>query len=172
MHKFNNSKKSLTNEEFLTDDEYLSKEDLHISEEAKTDGIEKGKTSQRIIDKQALDKSVKNVVTTGHESGISAAKSSGQMAISMSSIMNIVAVMKREKTLDEAITDTVIDARKSAITSYAVTGALTVVSRTLAASDSAFVQSLVKANVPAKIVTTIMITGKTIMRYTEGEINT
>lgn len=80
--------------------------------------------------------------------------------------------MKGEKTTDETIADAVIDTGKSAATSYAVTGALSVVSRTLASSKSSFVKSLVDHNVPAKIVTTVIMTGKTILRYAEGEINT
>lgn len=170
--KINNAKRDSKNREFLKDKEKLKEKGIEISEKERIKGIIHGDITEARIKAELTVKKIGHMSEAFHESGKNAVKTSLPMAASMSGVMNIVAVMKGEKTTDEAIADTVIDTGKSTATSYAVTGALTVVSRTLAASDSAFVQSLVKANVPAKIVTTVMMTGKTLMRYATGEIDT
>lgn len=165
----NSRKGDKTNREFLGDNDKRPQE---ISGSKAFKGIVRGEISESRIQAELTVKKIGHMSEAFHDSGKNAVETSLPMAASMSGIMNIVAVMKGKKTTDEAIADTVIDTGKSAATSYAVTGALTVVSRTLAASDSTFVQSLVNANVPAKIVSTVMMTCKTLMRYAEGKINT
>ena len=50
--KFNNAKRSRTNEEFVNDTEYLEKTGVKLSEGGKEKAIETGRKSQKIINKK------------------------------------------------------------------------------------------------------------------------
>ncbi|MBQ8350222.1 MAG: hypothetical protein IJY19_11395 [Ruminococcus sp.] len=168
----NNAKRDSKNREFLRDKEKLKEKGIEISEKDRIKGIIHGDITEARIKAELTIKAVGHITETFHESGKESVSASLPISMSMSGISNIIAYLKGEKTSCEAITDSVVDVGKSAATSYAISGGLTVVSRTLEASDKAFVQSLVKANVPAKIVSTVMMTGKTLKRYAVGEIDT
>ena len=90
----------------------------------------------------------------------------------MSGIMNITAVIKGEKSAGEAISDTVKDGGKGAVTGYAVSGGLATLSQALSGSSSKFVQGLMKSNVPGQVVTAVMTLGGAVKRYAEGQTNT
>lgn len=170
--KFNNAKRSRTNEEFVNDTEYLEKTGVKLSEGGKEKAIEAGRKSQKIITKKIKQTEFKNALKTGHEAGVHAGTQAGLMALTMSGGMNIVAVLKGEKTVEEALKDTAKDGGKAAVTGYIVGNGLTVLGHTLSNSSSEFIQALVKSNVPGKVVTAVMATGGTLVRYGKGEINT
>ncbi len=170
--KINNAKRSRTNDEFFNDTEYLNDEGLNLTEEAKQLGIERGRESQHTIDRKKRITSAKNIVKTGHEAGKAAAKSSGEMVGAMSGITNMVAVIKGEKNVEDAIADTANDTGKAVVTSYAMGNGLTTVSHTLSASKSEFLKALSESNVPGKVITAVMMTGRTISRFSNGEITT
>ena len=54
----------------------------------------------------------------------------------MSGIMNIVSVLKGEKSGEDAVVDTIKDGGKAAVTGYAMGGGMTVVSQALSYSSS------------------------------------
>jgi len=128
--------------------------------------------AEAAINRQLRKASVKNVLSTGHEAGKYGAMNAGFTAATMSGIMNMVAVIKGEKDAEEAIAETVVDGGKAAVTGYAMTGGLTVVSHSLSDSSSKFIQALTKSNVPGKVITAVIITGETLKRYGDGEITT
>jgi len=170
--KVNNAKRERTNEKFFNDDEYLKSKGINLSDEAKQRGIERGREAQRIIDKKERITTAKNIVRTGHEAGKSAAKSSGEMAGVMSGIRNMVAVIKGEKSTEDAIADTAKDTGKAVVTSYAMGNGLTTVSHTLSYSNSELIRALSESNIPGKVITAVMMTGNTLKRYADGEITT
>ena len=170
--KINNAKRSRTNYEFYNDTEYLKDEGLNLTEKAKQLGIERGRASQHTIDRKKRITTAKNIVKTGHEAGKAAAKSSGEMAGAMSGITNMVAVIKGEKDAEDAIADTATDTGKAMVTSYAMGNGLTTVSHTLSASNSEFLKALSESNVPGKVITAVMMTGRTLSRFSNGEITT
>lgn len=170
--KFNNAKRSRTNEEFVTDEEYLKKTGVELSESGKTKAIEAGHKSQKIIDKKMKNTAFKNAVKTGHEAGMAGMKNSAITAATISGAMNVVAVIKGEKDAGEALADTAVDTTKAAATGYLMTGGITTISHTLSNSSSKFIQALSKSNVPGYIITAVITTGNTITRYANGEINT
>lgn len=170
--EFNNAKRSKTNEEFVNDDVYLEKTGVKLTEKGKEKAIETGRKSQNIIDKNAKETIFKNVVKTGHEAGEYSAKNSGATAATMSGIMNIAAVIKGDKSVEDALADTVVDTGKAAVTGYVVGGGLTTVSHTLASSSSKFLRGLSASNVPGNVITAVMLTGNTLKKYSNGEITT
>lgn len=170
--KFNNAKRSRTNEEFVMDEEYLKEKGVKLSEQGKQNAIEAGKRSQAAIDKKAKATALKNAVKTGHEAGKYSAKNSGITAATMSGIMNITAVINGEKSAKDALADTVVDSGKAAATGYVMGGGLTTISHSLSSSSSKFIQALSKSNVPGQVITAVIVTGNTLKRYGNGEIST
>lgn len=170
--KFNNAKRSRTNEEFVTDEEYLRQTGVKLSDEGKAKAIETGRKSQQIINKEMKTTAFKNAVKTGHIAGMDGLKKSAITAATISSAMNIVAVIKGEKRPEDALADTAVDTTKAAATGYVMTGGLTTISHTLSNSSSKFIQGLAKSNVPGYIITAVIMTGNTISRYAKGEIST
>lgn len=170
--KFNNAKRSRSNEEFVTDDEYLNKTGVSLSKAGKEQAIKSEKISQKILKRKDLSDSARNIVQTGHNAGITAAKSAGTMGLTMSGIMNITAVIRGEKSAEDAVTDTIVSAGKSAATGYVMGGGLTTISHTLSGSSSKFLRALSESNVPGKVITTVMVMGDTLKRYANGEITT
>lgn len=94
------------------------------------------------------------------------------MGLTISGIMNMVALIKGEKNAEDAVADTIVDAGKSAATGYVMGGGLTTISHTLSGSSSKFLKALSKSNVPGKVITAIVLTGNTLKRYGNGEIST
>lgn len=170
--EFNNSKRSRTNEEFVTDDDYLKKTGVEISEEGKQKAIDIGQKSQDAINKKVISTSIKNIVKTGHQAGMHSAENSGITAATMSGIMNITAVIRGEKSIEDALADTTSDTCKSAATGYVMGGGLTTISHSLSSSSSKFLKALSEYNVPGNIITAVIITGNTLKRYGNGEIST
>ena len=170
--KYNNAKRSRSNKEFVTDSEYLEKKGIEISEKGKVQAIESEKKAQRALRRQDFKDSAGNIIKTGHAAGTAAAKNTGLTALTMSTIMNIVAVSKGEKSAKDAVVDTISDTGKAAATGYVMGATLTTLCHTLSYSSSKFIRALAASNVPGKVITAVMVTGNTLKRYGNGEITT
>lgn len=131
-----------------------------------------GKAAEKRNNSRAFKKGVKNAIGTAHEAGKAGAKNAGVTALTMSGIMNIVSVIKGEKSGEDAIEDTIKDGGKAAATGYAVGGGMTVVAQHLSSSSSKFLQALAENNIPGKIITAVIVTGDTLKKWGEGEITT
>lgn len=169
---FNNPKRSRTNKEYVEDKEYLKSKGVELTEGGKERAIRDGNTAERSIQRQLNISKTKNFFTEGHNAGEEAAKATAENAITMSGIMNIVAVIKGEKEANEAIADTIKDGGKAAVTGYCMGGGLTVAAHSLSESSSPFVKTLNEYNIPGKVITAVMVTGDTLKRYANGEITT
>ena len=170
--KFNNPKRSRTNKEYVENEEYLQSKCVELTEDGRQVAIKDGEIAEKSTSRQIMNVSTKNVLKTGHDAGKYGAKNAGVTALTMSGIMNFVAVVKGKKSSDEAIVDTIKDGGKAAVTGYAMGGGLTVVSHSLSNSSSNFIQALSKSNVPGKVITAVIVTGDTLKRYGNGEITT
>lgn len=170
--KFNNPKRSRTNKEYVEDETYLQSKNVRVTEQGKQQAIRDGEAAERTINRQLRNSSFNNMVQTGHEAGKMGAKNSGITGLTMSGIMNIVSVLKGEKDSEDAIADTIKDGGKAAVTGYAMSGGLTVVSHSLSNSSSQFIRGLAKSNVPGNIITAVMVTGDTLKKWGDGDITT
>lgn len=133
---------------------------------------ERGKAAEKRNDKRALQIGVKNAINTAHEAGKAGAKNAGVTALTMSGIMNITAVIKGEKSAEDAIEDTIVDGGKAAASGYLMGGGLTTVYQSLSGSSSKFIKALTDSNIPGKVITAVVLTGNTLKRYGNGEITT
>lgn len=170
--KYNNPKRSRTNKEYVEDDEYLSSKGVKVTEKGKKQAIEDGEIAERSIKQQLKQSALGNVVKTGHEAGKLGAQNAGITTLTISGIMNVVSVIKGEKSGREAVDDTIRDGGKAAVSGYAMSGGLTVVSHTLSNSSSKLLQGLAKSNVPGKVITAVVVTGDTLKKWGDGEITT
>ena len=170
--QLNNAKRSRTNAEFMNDSEYLERKGVDLSDEARRKASARGEEARARIDSQLRNANLKNAVSTFHNAGLQEAQSSGAAALTMSGIMNAVAVIKGEKDADEAVIDTLKAGGTGAVTGYVMSGGLTVLSQRLSQSASQLLQSVAKSNLPGQIVTAVMVAGNTLKRYASGEIDT
>ena len=170
--KFNNAKRSRSNKEFIEDDEYLRKTGVKLSKEGKRKAIVNEKNAKETLRKKDIQTSVKNAFETTHNAGKVSAYNAGATAMTMSTIINIVAVGRGEKSVKTALKDITTDTGKAAVTGYFMGGGLTFVNHSLSSSSSSFIKALAKSNVPGNVITAVMITGDTLKRYAEGKITT
>lgn len=170
--KFNNPKRSRTNKQYVEDEEYLKNKGVNVTEKGKQQAIKDGEIAEQSINNQLKKSAVKNIVDTTHEAGKVGAKNAGVTALTVSGIMNVVSVIKGEKSGEEALTDTIKTGGKAAVSGYAMSGGLTAVSHSLSNSSSQFIQGLAKSNVPGKVITAVIVTGDTLKKWGDGEITT
>lgn len=170
--KFNNAKRSRSNEEFVNDEEYLQKTEVRLSKRGKAKAIESEKAAQKALKRKDFRASANNLIKTGHCAGKAAAQNAGITGMTMSGIMNMTAVISGKKSAEDAIADTIVDTGKATATGYVMGGGLTTISHTLSGSSSKFLRALSESNVPGKVITAVIVTGDTIKRYSEGEITT
>lgn len=133
---------------------------------------ETGKAAEKRNNSRAFKRGVKNAVGTAHNAGMEGAHNAGTTAVAMSGIMNVVSVIKGEKSGEDAVVDTIKDGGKAAVTGYAIGGGMTGINQVLSYSSSEFIQALAKSNVPGKIITAISLTGDILKKWGEGEITT
>ena len=133
---------------------------------------DRGKAAEKRNDKRAFRKNIENAATTAHDAGKAGAKNAGITAATMSGIMNITAVIKGEKTAEDAIADTIADTGKAAATGYVMGGGLTTLYQTFSNPSSKFIKALSDSNIPGNIITAVIVTGNTLKRYGNGEIST
>lgn len=170
--KFNNAKRQRNNSEFVNDTEYLETKGVNITEDGRIRAIQSEKRAKAAVDKNLRASAVKNFGKTWNSAGKATAQNAAGMTATMSSITNITAVIKGDKSIDEALVDTAKDTGKAAVTGYITGGGLTTILHTLSSSKSQFLKALGDANVPAKIITAVVATGDTIARFGRGEITT
>lgn len=168
--KFNNAKRSRSNKDFVGDEEYLKKTGVELSEEGKRRAVAEGRRTERILKHKVALTSAKNAVATGFSAGVEGMKSAGVAALALSGITNIVAVIKGEKTADEAASDIAIDTAKAGAEGFVMSGGLTVVNQALSATPSELIKTLAKSNALSAIATTLTATWDTLSRYANGEI--
>lgn len=171
-HKFNNPKRSRANKAYVTDEKYLKEKGVNVTEDGKKLAIQDEERAKKYIKDSFKKQSMKNMIDTGRKAGRVGSYNAGLTALTMSGIMNMVALIKGEKNSCDAIADTVKDSGKAAMTGYAVSGGLTVATQSLSKSSAPFVKALVNSNVPSKVITAVMATGDTLKKWGIGEITT
>ena len=170
--KVNNAKRSRTNEELVDDAAYLEDKGIRIDEKGKARARSDSKKAREHIDEKIRRDKVQNVAGAFHRAGTQTAIQAGGVTAALSTMDNMAAVIRGDKTPTEALKDIAADTGGAAVSGYVIGGGVSVVAHTLSTSSSPFVQNLVKSNVPGKVVTAVMATGKTLKKYASGEITT
>lgn len=170
--KYNNAKRSRTNEEFVTDEAYLKEKGVKLKKGGKEAAIEDSQQAEAAINKELRYRQVKNALQTGHDVGLEAAQVTGITALGVSGVHNLIAVAKGEKSASEAIADTANTAGTAAVTGYVTSGGLVILGGALSKPSSPLVRDLMKSNVPMQVTNCVMTFGGTIAAYGKGEITT
>ena len=170
--KYNNPKRSHTNSEYVNAKAYREKKGVELTSEGEKRAIQRGLESQRALKQQFRNSSVANAVKTTHNAGVQGAQYGGITAFTVSGINNVVAVVRGEKTAEEALVDTARDSGQAAVSSYVMSGGLTFVGQQLSTASSPIIKNLAASNVPGTVITAVMATGDVLVRYGRGEITT
>ena len=128
--------------------------------------------SQSALDSRVLSRQVRNAGETFHNAGTQAARFGGIASLTTSGIMNLVAVIKGEKSAGDALADTVIDTGKGAATSYVMGGGLTTLAEGFSHSHSKIIQAFTKSNVAGQVISGVMAFGGALKRFATGETDT
>lgn len=170
--KVNNAKRDRTNEEFADDVAYRKDKKVKLSAKRREQMKADGKQSDSAVNRTIRGKQVFNAAKEAHTAGVQSAKAGMAVGAGITVADNIVAVIKGEKTVGEAIADVGKGVLQTGAISYSIGGGLSVVGHLLSKSSSPFIQNLVKSGVPGQVVSVVMATGNTLIRYAKGEINT
>ena len=111
------------------------------------------------------------IVKVSHRAGVSAAKTSAAIGGSVSTVMNIVAVVKDGKKIEDAIKDVAKDTAVSAGVGYGTGFAGSALKGVMQNSKSQLMQNAAKSNLPGVIVTSTIAFSQTIYQYFKGDID-
>lgn len=113
----------------------------------------------------------KDIVKVAHRAGLQQAATGAAISGGMSLISNYVAVIKNEKTPEEAAKTVVVDTASGAVVSYTTAFGGAVIKGTMQNSTLETVRNLSKTNLPAYIVTSTIEVGKTLTSFFSGKID-
>lgn len=106
-----------------------------------------------------------------HRAGVEAAQSGVIIGGGMSFIRNAISVIKGDEDPQEAIASVASNTVAAAGLSYATGYMGSAIKGGMQNAGNAYVRALSKTNLPGTIVTATFETGKTLMRYTNGQID-
>lgn len=146
--------------------DYLKK----VEKNLKKSEVSKAKAIEARINPEKV--TIKEIAKVSHEAGVNAAKIGAGVGGGISLISNTFAVIKGEKDVEAALTDTGVDTFKAGVTSYGTGVANTGLASVMKNSSKEIVRSLGKSNAPAYIIQTAITTVISLARLCNGEINT
>lgn len=115
----------------------------------------------------------KEMLKSGHEAGVAAAK--GTMVVSgvVSGVKNMCAVVAGEKDIDEAAVDVTMTVAKDGATAYSVANIGTGIKALMHASKNELIRELGASavNLPVLLANTTVSVGKNLYRFAKGELN-
>lgn len=112
----------------------------------------------------------KDIAKVSHRAGVEGLKFGVAIGGSISAVNNIIAVYSGDKEFSEAVLATSKDTLISGATGYATAASGTAIKTYMAQSSKEVVRNISKSNMPAMVVTACLSTGKSIKKYTTGEI--
>ena len=113
----------------------------------------------------------KNIANISHSAGIQGAKFGGMISGGVSLVKNISDYISGDKDFSEAAIDVVIDTGKGAVYAYTSTFGITALTSVMKNSGSSLMRSIAKTNFPVQIATAILEAGKTLLKFSSGEID-
>lgn len=167
---FNNAKRDRSNTRMANDQDYRRDKGVRFKKGGKQQALENEEKARESIDGTLRKKALGHMGEAFVQSGFQAAEEAALMTACLSGARNIVAVIKGEKTTEEALRDLARDTVASGGTAFALGGSVTVIARSLSSASSPLVQNLVKAGLPGKVVSGVMAAGGTLLQYGQGKI--
>jgi uncharacterized membrane protein YeaQ/YmgE (transglycosylase-associated protein family) len=143
----------------------ISKSDV---KEQQNRAQEKGSSKRHNWEK---DVNSKSIVKGIHKEAANSAAIGAGISGGISLVSNIVAIAKGEKEPDEALLSVLKDTGTGAAVGYGTTFLATGIQAIAKKSGNVIAKSLSKTALPAQIVTIALETGKTLYKYTKGEID-
>lgn len=168
--KFNNAKRDRSNTQMANDLDYRRDKGVRFTKGGKKQALEDEAKAQKDIERTLTKKKWGHMGEAFWEAGTSAGKEAALMTACLSGAGNIVAVIKGEKTPEEALRDLARDTVVSGGTAFALGGSVNVVARSLSTAQSPLIRNLVKTGVPGKVVAGVMAAGGTLLQYGQGKI--
>lgn len=196
--KYENNPLDVPSEQFEHAQKYATKQAKELKESAvkyrekgdfekaklledKAEKYEKAKENLRdsgVKSKEAMEGRVnpnkfvaKEVIRDSHNAGIEAAKGTLIFSGAVSSAQNIYSVIWEDKPIDEAISDVTITAGKSSVMAYSVSTVGTAIKSMMHTSKNSVTRALGKTNAPAMMATATIEIGKSLHKYSKGEID-
>ena len=169
---FNNAKRDRSNTQMANNQDYRRDKGVRFKKEGRKQALEDEAKAQKAIERTLTKKALGHMGEAFWKGGTSAAKEAALMTACLSGARNIVAVIKGEKTKEEALRDLAQDTVASGGTAFALGGSVTVVARSLSTAQSPLIQNLVKAGLHGKVVAGVMAVGGTLLQYGQGKITT
>lgn len=166
--RFNNAKRQSRNEEFVNDKERLDKAGIVLSEEGKMAAIKDGSEAETIVNKKLKQVIINNVKVTFNQAGLEGAKCSALSMLMISGSINIVSVIKKEKSAKDAIDSVLLSTLKSAISGYIFSGALTVISQSVSNLNNEWIKKALSPDLLGTGVTVTVATAEEILAYING----
>lgn len=113
----------------------------------------------------------KSAANIAHRAGVEQAKNGARIGGGISLIKNFAAVVKGEKSADQAAADVVKDTASGAAMSYATGAAGTLVKGAMQNSSKAIVRNLSKTGLPGQLVSLAVTVGSAMKSYMNGDID-
>ena len=166
-------KKQIEAAEKKGDVNLVTKKKAELDKVEKTSrNLRKGKlTKDEAIEAREHPKlsTAKDIARLSHRAGVKAAKSGAAIGGGLSFIRNAVAVIKEDRTPQEAALELTKDTAKAGAFSYATAAIGAALKGAMQNASAQHVRSLSKSNLPGHVVNVILETGKALTRYATGE---
>ena len=114
---------------------------------------------------------IKNIATAFHDAGCDAAVNSAGTTALTGVISCITAAAQGKKVTEKELMQVAANTAKSATSSYATTGALTVLNRTLAKSGNEVLKMLGNSNAAGKALMAVQVAGDSVMKLLNHKIS-
>lgn len=113
----------------------------------------------------------RNVAGVSHRAGLEGAKYGAGISGGISAVRNVCAVISGDKDAGEALRDVAKDTASGAAAGYAVNFGLSAVSSVMQESGADIMRTVADSALPAQIALGVLEAGKTLLRYSSGEID-
>ena len=166
--RFNNAKRQTRNEEFVNNKERLDKAGIELSEEGKAAASKDGLEAETIVNNKLMQAKINNIKATFNQAGLEGAKYSALSMLMISGPINIVSVIRKEKSAKDAIDSVLLSTLKSAISGYIFSGALTVISQSVSNLNNEWIKKALSPDLLGTGVTVTVATAEEILAYING----
>lgn len=167
----NNPKRANSNTDFVNNDALLKKKNIKLTKKGKQNAIEAQNKAEKEINKQLVKSGAKNLAKTANKAGVEAGAIAAVISAVFSVSENVVALVKGEKEVSDAVIDITSDTAQAALLGYSTAAAGTVVKHAFEQSSNQLLKSLSATNLPVTIVYGAIETTKTVSKYLNGEID-